>query len=103
MPSQLTIEDAKWIKEYYDTQVHGRTLRGVVMEGYYEAERILNGWDEVQKRDCTCKWRNVAFSVHALRDRYSTEINKLYDEYKQTLQPKTTTKRGRKKTSVEKG
>jgi len=95
MPAQLTIEDAKWVIEYYDKEVHGRTLRGKTMDGYYEAERLLSGWDEIQKRGCSCKWRNVAMNVHSLRARYNDEINKLYE---QSQSP--TSKRGRKKQSI---
>jgi len=89
----LTTEDAKWIKDYYYKEVHGRTLRGDIMNGYYEAERILNGWDEIQRRGCSCQWRNVAMGVHALLGRYKEEIDKLYEQA-------TTPKRGRKKRSV---
>jgi hypothetical protein len=93
----LTIEEAVWLKEVYDKEVHGRTLRGKAMAGYYEAERIMSGWDKPQIRGCSCQWRVVAMGVHALRQRHNDEINKLYDEY---LQSKNTPKRGRKKASV---
>ena len=91
----LTTEDAKWIIEYYDKEVNGRTLRGKVMEGYYEAERILSGWDKTQPRGCSCQWRQVAMGVHALRNRHNDEIIKLYEQA-----TKPTPKRGRKKASV---
>ena len=90
----LTTEDAKWIKDYYYKEVHGRTLRGSTIDGYYEVERILNGWDKKQPRGCSCQWRNVAMGVHALLNKHKDEIDKLYEQA-------TTPKRGRKKRSVE--
>jgi len=41
----------------------GRTLKGQVLAHYYEAERILNGWESIKRRNCSCNLGSMAREV----------------------------------------
>lgn len=46
--------------------VKGTTLRGPTLSLYYEAERILEGREKINKRSCSCALRGMAENVHNL-------------------------------------
>lgn len=93
----MTKDDAIWVKEVFYPHYHMTTMNSKTMVGYYECERRILGLDKPNVRGCSCQWRHVGRVVHNLLELNEELINKLYAE------SKTPTKRGRKKTSVEKG
>ena len=78
----MTVSEKNWLKnifllEYYDKAVF---LKGDLLPAYYEAERILNGWEEIKKRDCTCTYRSLKASVDSqfkkfLKDELYKEVS----------------------------
>ena len=41
----------------------GRTMKGEVLQKYYEAERILNGYKAIKKRSCGCHYAGMGREV----------------------------------------
>ena len=48
----------------------GKTMRGEVLAGYYKAEQLLKGWDQIKTRGCSCNYSAL-----------QREIDKLYKEW----------------------
>ena len=78
----MTKEEAIFLVEKFEKQALGLILKGKVTDYYYEAERILRGWDKIKKRGCTCEYKNMARIVNGLFDQHKPEIYKLYEEAK---------------------
>ena len=76
----MTTQDAIWLKEEFIAKHQGLILKGATLNAYYEAERILKGKDSVNKRPCTCQYKDLARIVNSLVDQYQYEIDKLYEE-----------------------
>lgn len=69
-------EEKKYLLEVFP--IHkGRTLRGETLAVYYETERILKQKDSIQKRDCSCQYRQLA-----------EQVNKSYDNWFRNLDGK---------------
>ena len=71
----MTESEKVWLKntfllEYFDTPV---ALKGDGLSAYYEAERILNGWDEIKRRGCKCELGTLKSSV-------STKLKKFLED-----------------------
>lgn len=71
----MTAAEKTWLKntfllEYFDTPV---ALRGDALSAYYEAERILNGWDEIKRRGCNCE-------LGSLKNTVSTKFKKFLED-----------------------
>ena len=64
---QYSEKDLDFLVNTFATKIYERSLRGMVLEGYYEAERILTGKQEVNRRDCTCQYRNMSSYVNPFR------------------------------------
>jgi hypothetical protein len=65
----ISAEDKDWLDNKFPVY-RGKTLIGETLMAYYEAERILEGWQGIKKRDCTCEYGSLASKVHALYGRY---------------------------------
>ena len=68
----MNSKDEKWLEEIFP-QYKGRTVRGEVLTAYYEAERILNGWDKTKRRGCSCELRSLANSVNKLYENWQRQ------------------------------
>lgn len=77
----MTTEEAVWIVEVFD-KVRDLALRNKTIDKWYEAERILRGWDKTQPRSCSCEYRTLARLVQSFRSQYDSEIMRLYNEAK---------------------
>lgn len=76
----MNIEEAIWLKEEFIPNHQGRMLKGSTLSAYYEAERILKNKDKIDRRGCTCQYRDLARLVNSMMDQYSSKINELYNE-----------------------
>jgi len=88
----MTKQEAVWLVEeflpYWD-----RGLRGNTIGIWYEAERILLGAEQINKRECTCHWKGLAMEVKARYNQHQPTIEALYNEPEKTKRgrPKKTT------------
>ena len=78
----MTQKDAIFLKEEFEKNALGRILKGRVLDTYYEAERILRGWDKPQRRSCSCDFKNMARITTSLFEQNYDTINKLYEQAK---------------------
>ena len=76
----MTEKEAIYLVEQFENRAKGRILKGEVTNIYYEAERILKGRAEIQKRGCTCEYKNMARIVSSLFDQHKDEIYRLYEQ-----------------------
>ena len=76
----MTVQDAIWLKEEFIGKHQGLILKGDTLRAYYEAERILKNKDKIDKRPCTCQFKDLARIVNSLVDQYQSEIDRLYEE-----------------------
>lgn len=67
-------EKDKQFLEVAFKEVYGHTLRGIVVERYYEAERILLKKERIQKRNCTCQYGALKRSVDSLYEKWLKNI-----------------------------
>ena len=82
----MTQEEAVWLKEHFEKKCCKASIKGHVLGCYYEAERILRKKDKINKRGCTCQYKDMAKTVNSMFDQYSTQINKLYEEAKSNIE-----------------
>ena len=75
-------QEAIFLKEEFESNALGRILKGKVLDIYYEAERILRGWDKKKPRGCTCKYKNMARIVTSLYEQNKETIDRLYEQAK---------------------
>lgn len=73
----MTTEEAVYIMEKW-YPIKDMALNNKTISVWYEAERILRGWDKTQPRSCSCEYRTLARLVHSFYSQYETEIKKLY-------------------------
>jgi len=58
----MSEEDKRWLKEEFSQYLNKNLIRGVE-DHYYRAEMLLNGWDKIKKRSCSCQYRGLKNSV----------------------------------------
>lgn len=51
-------EDRYWLIEEFPSFI-GRTLMRDTLNAYYRAEKLLNGWDQIKRRTCSCSLRSL--------------------------------------------
>lgn len=54
----MSEEDKYWLIEEFPSYI-GLTLMRDTLKAYYRAEKLLNGWDEIKKRTCSCSLRSL--------------------------------------------
>ena len=78
----MTTQDAIWLREEFIGKHQGKILKGATLNAYYEAERVLKGKDKIDRRPCTCQFKDLARIVNSLVEQYQSEIDRLYEENK---------------------
>ncbi len=73
----MTTEEAVYIVEKW-YPIRDGALRSNTIGVWYEAERILRGWDEIQARSCSCEYKTLARMVKSFYSQYEAEIKELY-------------------------
>lgn len=68
----MSKEDAYYLLVEFP-KYKGLTLRGRVVQEYYEAERILKGLNQIMPRGCSCEYRHMAETVNKLHDKWLEE------------------------------
>lgn len=56
--------DKDWLRDSFPT-FQKRVLRGDVLNAYYRAEMLLNGWDNIKKRGCYCQHGSLKDGVES--------------------------------------
>ena len=74
-----------FLVETFVPKVYQRTIRGFVLEGYYMAEMYLTGRTEIQRRECTCQYRNLANYVNNLWEQERDTVIIQYDAMKNAV------------------
>lgn len=59
----MTNEDIKWLKDVFPTYIKPVLRGGDRVNAYLKAEMLLNGWDKVNKRNCSCQLNSLKRSV----------------------------------------
>jgi hypothetical protein len=60
----MNSEDKKWLLEEFP-KYKGRTMMKETVTAYLKAEMLLNGWEKVKQRTCSCHLRGLADGVNA--------------------------------------
>lgn len=71
----MSPEDKKWLIEEFPN-FKGRTMMKQTLQAYYRAEMLLNGWEKVKPRTCSCHLRGLADGVNALYGKFINENGK---------------------------
>lgn len=65
-------EDRLWLIQEFP-KFKGRTMMKKTVDSYLKAEMILNGWDRVKSRSCSCHLRGLADTVNAAYGKFINE------------------------------
>ena len=74
----MTLEEAVYIMEKW-YPIRDGSLNKKTIGVWFEAERILRGWDKIQVRTCSCEYKTLARLVKSFFSQYETEIRGLYE------------------------
>ena len=97
-------EQIIWLVETFKANTYKRGFKGDVKANYEEAEMILRGFDKPKPRSCSCDYTSLTRITNSFFEQYESQILNSYNELTQHLSTtETTTKRGRKTTSLVKG
>lgn len=66
----MTYKDRIFLIEEFPKFYKGNIFDGPTRQAYYEAERIIMGYDQIKRRGCNCEY-----------NRFQQQINKLYEEW----------------------
>lgn len=75
----MTTEEAVYIVEKW-YPIRDGSLNKKTIGVWYEAERILRGWDKTQPRSCSCEYRTLARLVKSYYSQYESKVMELYGE-----------------------
>lgn len=75
----MTTEEAVYIVEKW-YPIRDMALNNKTIGVWYEAERILRGWDKTQPRSCSCEYRTLARLVKSYYSQYESQVMELYGE-----------------------
>ena len=62
----ISEKDSNWLKGHFTTESYGKVMRGNVIHDYLNAERILKGYDKIQRRSCGCEYGSLKRMVDKL-------------------------------------
>lgn len=63
---RISDRDSKWLKDHFTKESYGKVMRGNVIHDYLQAERILKGYDKINRRGCGCQYGGMARAVDKL-------------------------------------
>lgn len=68
----MTQGEKIWLKSTFvlDYYMKSPVLQGNLLAAYYEAERILEGRKEINRRGCKCNHRHLMTNVHKLLSKF---------------------------------
>ena len=58
----MSNEDREWLLNEFPQYLNKSLIRGVEKH-YMRAEMLLNGWDQIKKRSCSCQFRSLKEGV----------------------------------------
>ena len=67
-------EQIKWLQNIFP-QYRDRVMRADTLQAYYEAERILLGLEQINKRGCSCNYKRMQAEINKLYDTWQMQIN----------------------------
>ena len=63
---RISERDSNWLKTTFTKQSYGKVMRGNVVYDYLYAEKILKGYDKIQRRGCGCEFGSLKRMVDKL-------------------------------------
>ena len=63
---RISERDSNWLKTTFTKQGYGKVMRGNVVYDYLYAEKILKGYDKIQRRGCGCEFGSLKRMVDKL-------------------------------------
>jgi len=63
---RISEKDSNWLKTTFAKESYGKVMRGNVVYDYLYAEKILKGYDKIQKRGCGCEFGSLKRMVDKL-------------------------------------
>ena len=63
---RISERDSKWLKTTFTNDSFGKIMRGNVVYDYLYAEKILKGYDKIQRRGCGCEFGSLKRMVDKL-------------------------------------
>ena len=70
----MNSDDKKWLLEEFP-KFKGRTMMKQTVSAYLKAEMLLNGWDKVKTRTCSCHLKGLAEGVNAAYGKFVNDNN----------------------------
>jgi len=63
---RINDKDKDWLLNTFTKESYGKVMRGNVVYDYLYAEKILKGYDKIQKRGCGCEFGSLKRMVDKL-------------------------------------
>ena len=65
----MSPEDKTWLLEHFPKYM-GRTMMKETLQAYYKAEMLLNEWDKIRPRSCSCQLGDLAREVNTKYEKF---------------------------------
>ena len=66
----MTLKDRRYLLDEFPKYYKDNIFEIPVRQAYYEAERIIMGYEQIKRRGCNCEY-----------NRFQQQINKLYEQW----------------------
>ncbi len=63
---RISEKDSNWLKTTFTNESYNKVMRGNVVYDYLYAEKILKGYDKIQRRGCGCEFGSLKRMVDKL-------------------------------------
>tara|TARA_R110000782_G_scaffold43286_2_gene97731 strand:- start:1008 stop:1232 length:225 start_codon:yes stop_codon:yes gene_type:complete len=63
---RISERDRDWLNSTFTNQSFGKIMRGEVVYDYLYAEKVLKGYDKIQRRSCGCEYGSLKRMVDKL-------------------------------------
>lgn len=73
------MKDRDWLLNEFPKFI-GKTLMKDTLQAYYKAEMLLNGWDKIKKRGCSCNYKQLKNSTETSYKKWINENKVLYNK-----------------------
>lgn len=71
----MSERDKDWLLTHFKTKAYKKVMRGDVIHDYLYAEKVLKGYDKINRRSCGCEYGGVARAVDKLYEEWLIENN----------------------------
>lgn len=74
----MNSKDKEWLLNEFPKYI-GKTLMKDTLTAYYKAEMLVNGWNEIKKRGCSCNYKQLKNSTEISYKKWVNESKILKD------------------------